>query len=55
LIVFRFDRDDVLRTRFAVSPLFELQAALQVLADPGSHSLHLPWVDWARRGTGPGG
>lgn len=49
MIVFRFDREDVLNTRFAVSPLFEITAAMRVLRDPGRHSLHLPWAEWGRR------
>ena len=48
MIAYRFGRDDLLRTRFAISPLFELAASLRVLRDPGSHSVHLPWVREAR-------
>jgi DNA-binding transcriptional ArsR family regulator len=48
VIAYRFDREDLLRTRFAVSPLFELAASLRVLRDPGVHSVHLPWVREAR-------
>jgi DNA-binding transcriptional ArsR family regulator len=44
LIAYRFGRDDLLRTRFAVSPLFELAASLRALRDPGGHSVHLPWA-----------
>jgi biotin operon repressor len=47
VITFRFGREDVLRTRFALSPLFEVTSALQVLRDPGRHSLHLPWAAMA--------
>ena len=43
MIAYRFGRDDLLRTRFAVSPLFELAASVRVLRDPGAHSVHLPW------------
>jgi DNA-binding transcriptional ArsR family regulator len=49
VIRFRFGAEDLLRTRFAVSPLFELFASLEVLADPGAHSMHLPWARRARR------
>ena len=49
VIAYRFGRDDLLRTRFAISPLFELAASVRVLRDPGGHSVHLPWVrDGAR-------
>jgi DNA-binding transcriptional ArsR family regulator len=48
VIAYRFGRDDLLRTRFAISPLFELVASVRVLRDPGAHSVHLPWVREAR-------
>jgi DNA-binding transcriptional ArsR family regulator len=48
VIAYRFGRDDLLRTRFAISPLFELAASVRVLGDPGGHSVHLPWVREAR-------
>ena len=48
VIAYRFGRDDLLRTRFAVSPLFELAASLRALRDPGGHSVHLPWAREAR-------
>ena len=46
-----FTRDDLLRTRFAISPLFEATASLQTLRDPGSASIHLPWIREARERT----
>ena len=48
MIAYRFGRDDLLRTHFAISPLFELVASVRVLRDPGAHSVHLPWVRDAR-------
>ena len=48
MIGYRFGRDDLLHTRFAISPLFELQASVAALRDPGAHSVHLPWVRAAR-------
>jgi len=48
VIAYRFGRDDLLRTRFAISPLFELASSVHVLRDPGAHSVHLPWVRMAR-------
>src|SRR4051812_14961708 len=48
MIRYRFGRDDLLRTRFAISPLFEATASVTALRDPGGASLHLPWVRAAR-------
>jgi DNA-binding transcriptional ArsR family regulator len=44
MIRYRFGRDDLLRTRFAVSPLFDATASIAAMRDPASRSLHLPWV-----------
>src|SRR4051812_33408389 len=68
MIRYRFGRDDLLRTRFAISPLFEVTASVTALRDPAGASLHLPWVRAARArlagadvslgdalGSGPGG
>jgi hypothetical protein len=51
------DRDSVLAVGFAVSPLWETQAAVQALADERGRTYHGPWlqriradaarVDWA--------
>src|SRR3954452_23396718 len=49
VIAYRFGREDLLHTRFAISPLFELQASVTALRDPGARSVHLPWVREARR------
>jgi DNA-binding transcriptional ArsR family regulator len=49
MIAYRFGREDLLHTRFAISPLFELQASVSAIRDPGAHSVHLPWVRAARR------
>jgi hypothetical protein len=51
MIIYRFGPDDLLRTRFAISPLFEATASLPALRDPARASLHLPWVREARRRT----
>jgi DNA-binding transcriptional ArsR family regulator len=32
------------RTRFAISPMFELARSLQALRDPSQAALHLPWL-----------
>ena len=49
MIAYRFGREDLLHTRFAISPLFELQASVSAVRDPGAHSVHLPWVRAARQ------
>jgi DNA-binding transcriptional ArsR family regulator len=48
MIRYLFGHDDLLRTRFAVSPLFEATASVAALRDPAAHSLHLTWVRAAR-------
>ena len=48
MIRFRFGHDDLLRTRFALSPLCEVVWSTHVLRDPACHSLHLPWVRAAK-------
>ena len=46
--VFVFGRDDPVRTRFAVSPLWETVGAVRVLLEPHRHTYHLPWLDEVR-------
>jgi DNA-binding transcriptional ArsR family regulator len=48
MIRYRFGRDDLLRTRFAVSPLFEVVWSSHVLRRPARAPLHRPWVAAAR-------
>ena len=70
MIRYRFGRDDLLRTRFAVSPLFEVVWSAHVLRRPARAPLHRPWVaaararlagldwallDWLANGYGAGG
>lgn len=43
-----FTAGDLAYTRFAVSPLWEAIASLRVLAFPGDHALHHPWLDSVR-------
>jgi DNA-binding transcriptional ArsR family regulator len=38
------ERDSVLATRFAVSPLWETQAAVQAFADERGRVYHAPWI-----------
>ncbi|MFF3320826.1 DUF5937 family protein [Streptomyces sp. NPDC002889] len=39
-----FGEQDLLRCRFAVSPLWETQAAVRLLARPDGRGYHLPWL-----------
>jgi len=48
VIRFRFGHEDLVRTRFAISPLFDLVWSTDALRDPARRSLHLPWVRAAR-------
>lgn len=43
-ILLRFGPQDLLRCRFAVSPLWETTAAIRTLAEPGRQVHHLPWL-----------
>jgi DNA-binding transcriptional ArsR family regulator len=52
MIIYRFAHDDLLRTRFAISPLFEAMSSVATLRDPAGASLHLPWVRAARERLG---
>ena len=49
MIAYRFGPEDLGRVRFAISPLFEVAASLDVLRDPARHAMHEPWVPGARR------
>ena len=49
MLRFRFGHEDLVRTRFAISPLFDLIWSTDVLRDPAGHSLHLPWARAVRR------
>ena len=51
MIRYHFSPGDLLRTRFAISPLFEATASVQALRDPSSASIHVPWVREARERT----
>jgi DNA-binding transcriptional ArsR family regulator len=49
-IVFRFGAEDLLRCRFAVSPLRETMGALRTLRHPERLAYHLPWQRQVRSG-----
>ncbi|MEW2084118.1 DUF5937 family protein [Streptomyces sp. NPDC005283] len=44
-----FGQADLLRIRFAVSPLWETQSAVRILKRPDRHGYHLPWLRRIRR------
>ena len=44
VIRFVFSVEDLARTRFAVSPMWEAIRSLVALQDPSSAALHLPWL-----------
>ncbi|MEA2168371.1 MAG: hypothetical protein QOF76_1671 [Solirubrobacteraceae bacterium] len=44
MVRFEFTLDDLARTRFAISPMWELISGLRRLRDPASAAPHLPWV-----------
>lgn len=44
----RFGAEDLLRCRFAISPLRETQGAVRTLSRPDRHGYHLPWLRQAR-------
>src|SRR3954468_15022374 len=48
MIRYRFGHDDLLRTRFALSPLFEVVWSAHILRRPERAPLHGPWVADAR-------
>lgn len=39
-----FGEQDLLHCRFAISPIWETQAAIGTLGRPASHGYHLPWL-----------
>jgi hypothetical protein len=44
---YRFGRNDLLRTRFAIAPLMDLIGAFYLLRHPARAVVHRPWVTWA--------
>ncbi len=48
MISYRFGPEDLGRVRFAISPLFEIAASLDVLRDPARHAMHASWLAQAR-------
>ena len=52
MIEMRLSATDLMRVRFAFSPLAELVHALRALRDPASHALHVPFARRASRALG---
>jgi DNA-binding transcriptional ArsR family regulator len=48
MIRFRLEPDDLARSRFAISPLMELQMSLTALREPERYAIHTPWMTRAR-------
>ena len=44
MVRFVFSVEDLVRTRFAISPMWELVRSLVVLRDPSYAALHVPWL-----------
>lgn len=44
MITFRFSVTDMARTRFAISPMWELVRSLVALREPSTAAMHLPWL-----------
>ena len=44
MIEYKFCSEDLARTRFAISPMWETAAAIRALRNPSVASLHIPWV-----------
>jgi hypothetical protein len=43
-VILRFDAHDLVRCRFALSPMHETIAAVRVLGHPERHPYYLPWL-----------
>ena len=48
MVIFEFDLEDLARTRFAISPMWEVVSSLRLLRDPSRGALHLPWLEDVR-------
>jgi DNA-binding transcriptional ArsR family regulator len=44
MLTYVFTVDDLARTRFAISPMFELVGGLRNLRAPGRAAIHVPWI-----------
>ena len=50
MLVYEFGVQDLARTHFAISPLFELCQSLRALIEPSRAAFHLPWIEGLRGG-----
>jgi DNA-binding transcriptional ArsR family regulator len=48
MVRYDFELEDLVRTRFAISPMWETAAAIRALRNPSAISLHLPWIKQIR-------
>ena len=48
MIRIHMSAEDLMHTRFAFSPMWEVVASFRALTDPSRHALHLPWITRAR-------
>ena len=48
MATYEFGVDDLLRLRFAISPMWEVVASLRQLRDPSTAAMHLPWISGLR-------
>ena len=44
MVRFVFTVEDLARTRFAISPMWEAVHSLAALRDPSTAALHVPWL-----------
>jgi DNA-binding transcriptional ArsR family regulator len=50
MATYEFAVEDLIRLRFAISPMWEVVASLRRLRDPSGAGIHLPWISELRGG-----
>src|SRR3954470_12516435 len=48
MATYAFGLEDLARLRFAISPMWEVEASLRRLRAPSQAGIHLPWLNWLR-------
>src|SRR3954471_12427391 len=48
MATYEFGLEDLTRLRFAISPMWEVEASLRRLRAPSGAGIHLPWLNWLR-------
>jgi DNA-binding transcriptional ArsR family regulator len=48
MATYEFGLEDLARLRFAISPMWEVEASLRRLRAPSQAGIHLPWLNWLR-------